>query len=114
MQTNSISENETLVLTAEQVPPSFVCCFQSDCPLAGECIRFLAGEVIRDKHDCGLAVYPSARRGDSCTCFARQRVILAAYGFQNLLGEVKRKDSASIHKAVEQFLGGRGTFYRYH
>lgn len=101
-------------LTPEQIPPSFCRCFQSDCPKAGTCARFLAGKYIPEKWVSGPAVYPTARRGDTCACYKQIRVIHAAYGFNSLFAEVKRKDDALLRGQIKAYLGGNTTYYRYH
>ena len=35
---------KNILLTPDQIPPSYVRCFQGDCPLADTCARFLAGQ----------------------------------------------------------------------
>lgn len=101
-------------LTPGQVPPSFCLCFQADCPRAGECIRFLAGKHAGEERTCGPAVYPAARRGSGCTCYKRTRLIRAAYGFNALFAEVKKKDDTPLRNRIKAYLGGHTTYYRYH
>ncbi len=101
-------------LTPEQIPPSFYRCFQSDCPKADTCSRFLAGKLLREGKVCGPAVYPSARTGDTCTMYKQTRVIRAAYGFTAIFAEVKQKDSTPLRSRIKAYLGGNTTYYRYH
>lgn len=101
-------------LTPEQIPSSFCRCFQSDCPKADSCIRFLAGKYIPEKWVSGPAVYPTARRGDACACYKQTRVIRAAYGFSTLFAEVKKKDDTPLRDRIKLYLGGSTTYYRYH
>lgn len=106
--------NKNIPLTPEQIPPSFHRCFQSDCPMADTCIRFFAGQCLREGQICGPAVYPSARTGNTCKMFKQKRIIRAAYGFKALFAEVKSKDEAYLRRRIKAHLGGNATYYRYH
>ena len=101
-------------LTADQIPTSFARCFQSDCPLADTCMRFLAGQYIPDRQTKGEAIYPTARRDGDCKHYKQTRVIHAAYGFGALFAEVKKKDDTPLRDRIKAYLGGNTTYYRYH
>ena len=101
-------------LTPGQIPSSYARCFQSDCPMAATCIRFFAGQCLREGQICGPAVYPSARTGNTCKMFKQKRIIRAAYGFKALFAEVKSKDEAYLRRRIKAHLGGNATYYRYH
>ena len=102
------------VLTADQIPPSYARCFQSDCPKADTCARFLAGKYIPEGQVRGDAVYPTARQGGDCKMYKQTRVIRAAYGFKALFAEVKQKDDTPLRSRIKAYLGGNTTDYRYH
>ena len=104
---------KNILLTPDQIPPSYVRCFQGDCPLADTCTRFLAGQCIPEGQECGAAVYPTARRDGDCKYYRQTRVIRAAYGFKALFAEAKQKDSTPLRNRVKEYLGGHGTYYRY-
>ena len=101
-------------LTPDQIPPSFHRCFQSDCPKADTCARFLAGQHLREEQICGPAVYPAARTGSRCQMYKQTRVIHAAYGFKTIFAEVKRKDDTPLRDRIKAYLGGNTAYYRYH
>lgn len=101
-------------LTADQIPTSFARCFQSDCPRADSCMRFLAGQHIPAGKTKGEAIYPTARTGGDCKHYKQTRVIRAAYGFGALFAEVKQKDNTPLRSAIKKHLGGNTTYYRYH
>ncbi len=54
-----------ILLTPEQIPPSYCRCFQSDCPKSDSCARFLAGKHLPEGWVTGPAVYPTARQADT-------------------------------------------------
>ena len=101
-------------LTPDQIPPSYARCFQSNCPKADTCARFLAGKHIPEGQVRGEAVYPTARRGSDCKMYKQTRVIRAAYGFKALFAEVKQKDDTPLRSRIKAYLGGNTTYYRYH
>lgn len=103
-----------IVLTPEQIPPSYNRCFQSDCPKAESCARFLAGKHLKKGQVTGPAVYPSARQGDTCVCYKPTRIIRAAYGFNALFAEVKKKDDTPLRNRIKDYLGGNTAYYRFH
>lgn len=105
---------KTITLTPEQIPASFARCFDSACPQADKCVRYLAGKYTPDKCQAGLAVYPNARKGEHCTLYKETRIIRAAYGFKALFAEVKQKDDTPLRRRIQTYLGGMTTYYRYH
>ena len=100
-------------LTADQIPPSYNRCFQSDCPMADTCTHFLAGQHIPEGQTYGGAIYPTARQNGDCKHYKQTRAIRAAYGFKALFAEAKQKDGTALRNRVKEYLGGHGTYYRY-
>lgn len=103
-----------ILLTPEQIPPSYCRCFQSDCSKSDSCARFLAGKHLPEGWVTGPAVYPTARQGATCVCYKQTRIIHAAYGFRALFAEVKKKDDTPLRDRIKTYLGGNTTYYRYH
>lgn len=106
--------NQELKLTPDMVPASFVYCFFDDCPLAGTCLRAIVTKTCPPQDWNGNAVFPKARQGNTCRLYKKMRVIRAAYGFSTLFNEVKAKEASYMRCAVQGFLGGKTTYYRYH
>lgn len=96
------------------VPPIWQLCFCEGCPQHEECLRFLAGQHVPDTMAWGPAIYPSAYRNGSCKYFKEIRMIKAAYGFDTLFKEVKQKHHSVLRNQIKRYLGGHGTYYRYH
>lgn len=101
-------------LTYEMLPPSWAFCFVDNCPKAPDCIRHISSRVIPSGVTTGIAVYPTAASGDNCPHFKQTRKIHAAWGFDTLFDEVKQKDTTALRNALKHYLGGHGTYYRYH
>ena len=38
----------------------------------------------------------------------------AAWGFDTLFVDVKQRDASPLRSAIKDYLGGNGTYYRYH
>ena len=106
--------NTNIPLTPDVIPPSFARCFQSDCPMADTCMRFLAGKHIQEGQVRGEAVFPTARQEGGCKMYRPTRVIRAAYGFKALFAEVKKKDDTPLRGLIKAYLGGNTMYYRYH
>ena len=68
-----------IILTPEQIPPSYSRCFQGDCPKADSCARYLAGNHLPKGWVSGPAVYTTARKGDTSICYKQTRIIHADY-----------------------------------
>lgn len=96
------------------VPPTWAVCFIADCPLAAGCLKHFAGEHIPADRHFGSAVYSTALENGKCTEFKQMRIMHGAWGFNTIFAEVKRKDNTPLRDAIKNFLGGHGTYYRYH
>ena len=101
-------------LTYEMLPSSWAFCFVDGCPKADDCIRHISSRVIPSGVTTGNAIYPTATNADSCPHFKAIRKIHVAWGFDTLFDEVRQKDSTALRNALKHYLGGHGTYYRYH
>ena len=104
----------SLTLTPDQVPSSYAVCFHFSCPQKENCMRFLAGKAIAEKRQCGLTVYPAAYESGTCSMYKQSRIFTAAYGFNKLFSQVRYGEVTKLREALKQYLGGHGTYYRYH
>lgn len=95
------------------IPPSYPLCFHGTCPLAATCLRHLAGEHLPADAVWGPAVYPTALKDGQCKMYHKTRVIHAAYGFDTLFHDVKKRDDTPLRDSLKSYLGGHGTYYRY-
>jgi hypothetical protein len=100
--------------TYDMVPPLFAVCFIKDCPQTAACLRHFAGTCIPAGIHTGPAVYPTALNDGKCPEFKPLRIMCGAWGFDTIFAEVKQKDSTRLRNGIKQFLGGHGTYYRYH
>lgn len=100
--------------TYDLVPASWPVCFVDNCPLAESCLSHLAGLHLPDDLTIGPAIYPTALRDGKCGHYKKIRKIQAAWGFDTLFTDVKQRDAAPLRSAIKNYLGGNGTYYRYH
>ena len=100
--------------TYDLVPASWPVCFVANCPLAESCLSHLAGLHLPDDLTIGPAIYPTALRDGKCGHYKKIRKIQAAWGFDTLFTDVKQRDAAPLRSAIKNYLGGSGTYYRYH
>ena len=100
--------------TYDLVPASWPVCFVANCPLAESCLNHLAGLHLPDNLTIGPAIYPTALRDGKCGHYKKIRKIQAAWGFDTLFTDVKQRDAAPLRSAIKNYLGGNGTYYRYH
>ncbi len=107
-------KNEYSDLTYSMLPYSWTFCFLDNCPKAGECMRHLSGTMVPDGRTRGYAVFPTALKAAECEHFRPIRKTHLAYGFNNILREVKQKDSAVLRAKMKYFLGSNSSYYRYH
>ncbi len=96
------------------LPPAWAFCFIDGCPKASECILHISSSVIPSDKTSGNAIYPTAASTGSCPHFKAIKKIHAAWGFDTLFDNVKQKDVVALRNAIKQYLGGHGTYYRYH
>lgn len=96
------------------LPSSWLFCFVDGCPKADKCVRHLSSQYIPDDKTVGFAVFPSALKGGNCSHFKVIRKIHAAYGFDTIFREVKRKDDTLLRDKIKAYLGSHTEYYRYH
>lgn len=96
------------------VPASWPVCFVPGCPMAETCLNHLVGLHIPGGRTWGPAIYPTALHDGHCGQYKRIRKIHAAWGFDTLFVDVKQRDASPLRSAIKDYLGGNGTYYRYH
>lgn len=97
------------------VPEGYLYCFNTGCPREKECMRHFAAEHIVHNTIMGSAVFPTALLVDGgCPKFKQKRVVKAAWGFSHLFKEVKERHATLLRDKIKAYLGGNGTYYRYH
>lgn len=101
------------IFSFKEVPEGYHLCFNKECEMHGECIRFLAGEHVPAVLMGGPSVYPNASKDGHCPYFKKTRVIHGAWGFRNLFKGIPQKDAQSLKARVTNYLGGPVEAHKY-
>ena len=97
------------------VPHHYWLCYVERCPQKDNCMRHKACSVMTDTLTHHPCVLPTAiADGRACPYFKPVRVMRGAWGFNTIFKEVKQKDCARLRDMIKAYLGGHGTYYRYH
>jgi len=106
---------QTENLRLQDVPATYAVCYVSQCPKAGQCMRYRACQLEDGTMTLRPCVLPTAiADGHECPHFKAVHVVRGAWGFTRPFAEVKRKDDAPLRSEIKKYLGGNGTYYRYH
>ena len=74
------------------VPGWYTLCFNADCPLHGNCMRFLAGSHAPETLETCRCVLPHTQKNGQCRWFDKIEVMTMAAGFTHLYDNVLKKD----------------------
>ncbi len=96
-----------------EVPTNWALCFQCDCPMAGTCLRFAAGEQMPIQVTHHMAVMKGARKEDVCSMFREAKLVTIARGMTNLFDGLERGIAMGIRNDVMHLFGSRAHYYRY-
>lgn len=95
-----------------QVPAGWKFCFNSKCPMHGECLRFQAALEMPEDREWGSAVFPTSLKNGQCRFFRKDEKVKLATGFitsdpnlNNMFVKLRQK--------LTTYLGGNGTYYLY-
>ncbi len=106
---------ENITFDFRNVPRTYQLCFLEDCPRKEVCLRHMAGQFLPEDRNFGQAIYPNMKRGEKgCRLFATGETKVMAYGFKRLFANVLSRHEHGLRTAMKQYLGGHGSYYRYH
>jgi len=86
---------------------------KQQCPLAQECAHYLSVTYKKPEQTKGYAIYPDAYHDNKCEHFLQLQMMKMAYGFTNILEELKRKDEATFRIHMTSYFGSKTSYYRY-
>ena len=104
-------KKENMVFNYADAPKSWYNCFNSECKKANECMHFMTGKNVPEDMTLGNAIYPNACKNGECRFFKQIRVMKGAYGFNTMLGELKRKEEVLLRDMITDYLGCNTTYY---
>ena len=102
-----------LYFNKESAYNSWNYCFNQQCPLAQECAHYLSVTYKKPEQTKGYAIYPDAYHDNKCEHFLQLQMMKMAYGFMNILEELKRKDEANFRVHMTFYFGSKTSYYRY-
>jgi hypothetical protein len=92
---------------------NFLMCFNDDCAMHKECLRYAVGQQIAQKRNWGLTVFPTALHDGQCEYFQKNEQVVLAYGFHQLYANIPRHLRSSLRHDITRYLGSVGSYYRY-
>lgn len=105
-------ENQGKKYDFTQVSAGWKFCFNSECPMHGECLRFQAALEMPEDREWGSAVFPPALKNGQCKYFRKDEKVTLASGFLTsdpILNDMYVK----LRLKLTAYLGGNGTYYLY-
>ena len=97
----------------QNVPAGYVYCFNEQCPMREQCLRWLVGKRIDPKLTMAQTVLPTVLELPECPHYRKAELMRMAWGFDKLFAEVKSKDESLLRDSMKAYLGGNGTYSRY-
>lgn len=97
-----------------EVPESWAICSLNDCADADKCLRYRAFQVLPPTVAEWPCVMRSAQSGGTCSYFASSEKVRLARGFEQMMASLQSRDARlEIRQALTNYLGSKGTYYRY-
>lgn len=100
-------------MAGKSLPYGWIYCFNEQCVVKDECVRFLSTRFLSEKRHSGNAVFPSAWRNGNCQYYEKLRIAKLAWGFDHLYRNVTLKDAPTLRCRLRGYLGSKGQYYRY-
>lgn len=100
-------------MAGKGLPYGWTYCFNEQCVIKDECVRFLSTRFLSEKCHSGNAVFPSAWRNGNCQYYEKLRIAKLAWGFDHLYCNVTLKDAPTLRCRLRGYLGSKGQYYRY-
>ena len=98
---------------SSQIAPSWLYCFNAQCPKHDSCLRFQSALEMAADRDNGWAVYPNALKNGQCRFYRKDEKVMLATGF--VVKDNPRVSSmfVEMRRRITNYLGGNGTYYLY-
>ncbi len=98
----------------KNVPDNWALCFAQNCNLSKECMRYIAGKSVSADLKTATTVLPQLQTKKGCAVFQKVKEERLAWGFTHIFDDVTHKQYLVMRKAMEEYLGSRFEYYRYH
>lgn len=97
----------------KQIPSGWRYCFNAQCPIKDQCLRFQTALALPDSYEWGEAVFPGALKNGKCRFFRKDEKVLLATGFVSKNQPRMNEMFVAMRHRLTQYLGGNGTYYLY-
>ena len=112
-----VGDNVNIKITKKydfsRIPPSWRYCFNRDCPMSRQCLRFQTGLELPADLQSGKAVFPTALSGGQCSFFRRDEKVRLASGFVIAGNPQLSSLFTALRHLIGNILGHGGTYYLY-
>lgn len=105
--------NDIIKIDMREVPAGYISCFNDQCPLCRQCLRWIVGQNNEGGMTTGHVVLPAVLKLKECPHYRKAEQVKMAWGFSRLFGDVKSKHETLLRDAMKLYLGGNGTYSRY-
>lgn len=97
----------------KQVPDGWAICFNNDCALHEQCLRWHAAQVSPSDLTKARCVTPHAISDGKCQLFASTQKVRYASGFSTIYKNVLKDDYTPLRKQMTMMLSGKRYYYEY-
>lgn len=94
-------------MAGKGLPYGWIYCFNEQCVVKDECVRFLSTRFLSEKRHSGNAVFPSAWRNGNCQYYEKLRIAKLAWGFDHLYCNVTLKDAPTLRCRLRGYSAAR-------
>jgi hypothetical protein len=100
-------------LNYSDIPHTWAVCFQNDCPMAQQCLRYHAAQLLPADQKTHNTVLQTARNDESCQLYVADQPVKVAYGMTKLFSGLKPWVASDLRHQVEVVFGSLAQYYRY-
>jgi hypothetical protein len=97
----------------KQIPSGWRYCFNAQCPMKDQCLRFQTALALPDNYEWGEAVFPGALKNGKCGFFRKDEKVVLATGFLIKGNPQMNERFRALRHYLTYYLGGNGTYYLY-
>lgn len=97
----------------KQIPSGWRYCFNVQCPMKDQCLRFQTALALPESYEWGEAVFPGALKNGKCRFFRTDEKVVLATGF--VIDNHPRMNEmfVAMRHRLTRYLGSNGTYYLY-
>ena len=96
------------------VPDWWPVCQKADCPQSANCLRFVVCQNMPTTVMIWPCVMSGAMKDGGCQYYVKNEKVRMARGFKKMYAHVTSRDDLFImRRKLTEYLGSKGTYYRY-